>query len=59
MKTGDLVQSTINTRSLKKADVVLFLGEFDHPFGEWCYVHTSDGKKIRVPWAHLVVVSES
>ena len=32
----------------------MFLGEFDHPFGEWCYVHTSDGRKLRVPWGNLV-----
>ena len=59
MKAGDLVQSAINTRILKKTDIVMFLGEFDHPFGEWCYVHTSDGRKLRVPWGNLVVVSES
>ena len=58
MKTGDLVQTTINSRNLKKSEIVMFLGEFDHPFGEWCYVHTFDGRKVRVPWAYLVVVSE-
>jgi hypothetical protein len=59
MKAGDLVQTTINSQNLKKSEIVMFLGEFDNPYGEWCYVHTSDGRKIRVPWAHLMVVSES
>lgn len=59
MKKGDLVRPRdYDYRNWKTTELAIFLGEYDHPFGEWCYVQTVDGRRIRVPWARLEVVSE-
>ena len=65
MKKGDLVRPVDGmtfdfcSGGFKAPKLAILLGLCDGPFKQWCHVYTLSGKKLRVPWARLEVVSES